>query len=214
MLLRKVEEVTLDLLNLKNELRNLSKNNRLQKQNIAELSKNTEQMKKDIITLMILLAILFSCKKEDPLPTELPPITTEGKNTFGCLINGEIYVPDIRRMSFNVAITMDFPQNPDYFFRVNTFRLVDEDDNIQDAAVEFIIDSVSAVGAYSFSHTTVKYENIYYYSDSTYNGSVNIIKYDLNNGIISGTFSFSAIVVDNSNSQIIQITDGRFDLKK
>jgi len=97
---------------------------------------------------------------------------------------------------------------------VNTFRLVDEDDDAQDAEVEFIIDSVSAVGVYSFRHTTVKYKNIFYYSDSTHNGSVNINRCDLNNGIISGTFSFSAIDVDNTNSQIIQITEGRFDLKK
>lgn len=170
-------------------------------------------MKKGISICFVLFALLISCKKEDPLPTELPPITTEGKNTFGCLINGEVYVPDIRRMSFQIPITLEFPMSPDYYFRVNTIRLVDEDDNVQDAEVELIVDSVSSLGVYSFRHTTVRYENVYYYSDSMHNGSVNIIKYDFNNGIISGTFSFSAIDRNNTNSQIVQITDGRFDLK-
>jgi hypothetical protein len=65
---------------------------------------------KHTITLFLLTAsficcsLLFhSCTKTpdepepDPTPTPctncLPPITTEGKNTFGCKVNGKIWLP-------------------------------------------------------------------------------------------------------------------------
>ncbi|HPI12249.1 MAG TPA: hypothetical protein PLK63_14490 [Catalimonadaceae bacterium] len=43
-----------------------------------------------ILFAVSILALLFgtSCKKDNPGP-QLPPITTTGANTFGCLINGE-----------------------------------------------------------------------------------------------------------------------------
>ena len=170
-------------------------------------------MRKGIAIYFVLFAILISCKKEDPLPTELPPITTEGKNTFGCLINGEIYVPEIRRISFSVPITMEFPQNPNFFFRVNTIRLVNEDDNVQDAEVIFAADSVLSTGIYQFSQAVVLYNNIYYQSDTLHSGVLNISRFDSLNGVISGTFNFEAIDWLNTNSQIIQVSSGRFDLK-
>ncbi|MBL0190536.1 MAG: hypothetical protein IPQ18_04090 [Saprospiraceae bacterium] len=40
----------------------------------------------------IILSLASSCKKEK-MPDALPPITTEGKGTFGCKINGEIWIP-------------------------------------------------------------------------------------------------------------------------
>ena len=37
-------------------------------------------------------------KNKEHLTTELPPATQKGKNTFGCMIENEIYVPEIRRV--------------------------------------------------------------------------------------------------------------------
>ena len=51
---------------------------------------------KNILTILVSVAIILSlassCKKEK-MPDALPPITTEGKGTFGCKINGEIWIP-------------------------------------------------------------------------------------------------------------------------
>ncbi len=64
-------------------------------------------MKKEIIFLLLFLVIggswLFSCHKEPPpntLPPPidynvLPPITQTGANTFGCLVNGVVWVPRV-----------------------------------------------------------------------------------------------------------------------
>ncbi len=50
---------------------------------------------KTLITILTIvsLAFLSSCDLfgDDP---ELPPITTEGKGTFGCLVNGKLFLPN------------------------------------------------------------------------------------------------------------------------
>jgi len=43
-------------------------------------------------------ALFATCKKKDPpigtnAIAQLPPITTTGANTFGCLVNGEVWLP-------------------------------------------------------------------------------------------------------------------------
>lgn len=45
-----------------------------------------------LIVFTFLLLIASSCKK-DANKDKLPPATQTGENTFGCLINGEVYIP-------------------------------------------------------------------------------------------------------------------------
>src|ERR1700733_2066445 len=45
------------------------------------------------VILFLLLYINTQCKKSAPPPNILPPMTQEGKNTFGCKINGEVWIP-------------------------------------------------------------------------------------------------------------------------
>ncbi|SFF55548.1 hypothetical protein [Thermoflexibacter ruber] len=47
--------------------------------------------KSKMFLLLSILLTLYGCEKKDL--TELPPATQEGKNTFGCLINGKLFVP-------------------------------------------------------------------------------------------------------------------------
>src|SRR5690606_1950129 len=50
-----------------------------------------------ILSLMLIFAMpgceIEPLKKKDPPEPTLPPITTEGKNTFGCLVDGKLYLP-------------------------------------------------------------------------------------------------------------------------
>ena len=53
---------------------------------------------KKYLLIATALAFTMCCKKTEtnPLDAEiakLPPITKEGKNTFGCLVNGKAVVP-------------------------------------------------------------------------------------------------------------------------
>lgn len=177
-------------------------------------------MKKEYLILILMIVFLMSCEKEKmPLPTELPPITEEGKNTFGCLIENEIYVPEIRRTVWSIPgpqsdpIEFIFPKYPVYFFTVSTIRLVDKDDDQMDAEVEFWVDScVNKPGRYRFSLSVIC-EKGGYNSYRIDNNSLIITKIDTINKIISG--QFSAVLTDFSTyTKTINITNGRFDLKE
>lgn len=52
--------------------------------------------------LFLFCFLLIACKKEDPALTpleQLPPLTFEGKNTFGCLIDGGAWVAKVPPLS-------------------------------------------------------------------------------------------------------------------
>jgi hypothetical protein len=62
-------------------------------------------MKKYYFILALILLSQTACKKDKhingtgtppPQQQQLPPITTEGKNTFGCLVNGEVWLPEVK----------------------------------------------------------------------------------------------------------------------
>ena len=55
-------------------------------------------MKKILTPFLAILLIAASCKKtktESESPDQLPPITQTGANTFGCLINGNVWLPKV-----------------------------------------------------------------------------------------------------------------------
>ncbi len=170
-------------------------------------------IKKGIIILMLI--ICHGCE-DDPIPESLPENSENGANTFGCLINEEIYIPDIRRMvcceGQAVPMIVQFNEIPNGVFDVSTIRVVDDNDNVNDAEVSFLIDSIDLEGEYKINWGTVKFENVYYRVDSTMKSLVTFLKIDIEDKIISGTFEFSAYDWDNP-SDTVEITDGRFDLK-
>jgi hypothetical protein len=173
---------------------------------------NTMFQNLKLICIGTIFTLFYQCEPPEP-QTELPEITQTGKNTFGCLINNEIYVPEIRRMlSFQIAVSLNFPDYPDYFLSIDTRRVVNEDDNILDAEVRFNISNVKQVGKYSIDFGTVLYNANYYHTDSINNGVVIITRIDTINKIISGTFNF--IAENEYSNGKTYITDGRFDLKK
>src|SRR5690606_24956256 len=65
-----------------------------------------------IILSLFLIFAMPSCeteplKKNKPPNPILPPITTEGKNTFGCLVDGKPYVP-LRKQQFKSAFIKEY----------------------------------------------------------------------------------------------------------
>jgi len=43
-----------------------------------------------VLFIIILPAVLSTCREDD----ELPPLTIEGRNTFGCLVNGKLWLAE------------------------------------------------------------------------------------------------------------------------
>ena len=204
-------------------------------------------MKTKLIPLLSLCFLfVFSslrCNKDDDgvfkqkRPTELPPITTEGKNTFGCYVDGELLVPYPRKAIkdnlagfyysgkwgeqyhgiFEMSAAMEGNQgyeskviNLQLFkrvFDVGEYMLYNNDTLIHDTA--------NSIYHFNNASLRVKDENGRLTFDSyrvpnPYSGRMEVLRLDTLKRIIAGTFFFDAV---NKEGDTIKVTDGRFDLK-
>ncbi|MCP4461108.1 MAG: hypothetical protein GY816_24270 [Cytophagales bacterium] len=160
---------------------------------------------------------------EDDFPEELPPITSTGENTFGALMNGEVYVPNGNLLKF--AIDFDFPrQDNNYQFLINTIRSSNET-KLDDARIRILQPNVKSIGVYEIFKASADYHLITYiheerYDTSQFNackqlvGELNVIQLDTINKIISGTFELNLTELDPPTEECLEITRGRFDLKE
>ena len=166
-------------------------------------------MKKySIYTLFLFSLVIYlsACQKDD----ELPPVTLEGKNTFGCLVNGALWLP---KGSFNVPGTSaDYTSG--YFLTFNAGN--------ESSGFSFLVKEPLEINRnYDLADTAeVKayYENeingnVCIYADyHVLNGSLEIAKFSLayQNKVLSGTFEFTTYNPDCGDT--IKVTEGRFDI--
>ncbi|MCX8492427.1 MAG: DUF6252 family protein [Cyclobacteriaceae bacterium] len=177
-------------------------------------------MKKLLLNLAILTLItlhfsgcdLFG-KKEEPKPKteleKLPPITQEGKNTFGCLVNGKAWVAATQTdaVAFYQLGTLQISGNLSQPARSVGITLRDEGIPINTGKYSLIptIRTCSSAGLAINQFTTCLYD-----CSNTLFGQIEISKLDRKNYIVSGTFEFSTVV---SGCDTLKITNGRFDIK-
>ena len=186
-------------------------------------------MKIILIACLAILLTAASCKKNNnnSAPDQLPPITQTGANTFGCLINGNVWLPKGYDGRFvNSRITID-PTYADGDLTIKVYRL----EGGFRHSITLTSDSIKAVGIYMINtNSKAKFilqknnsdESIsycYVYSSSlngnpnNITGFIKITKYDLVNRIFSGEFE---ITFNNTNCGFgdpVRITQGRFDYK-
>lgn len=163
------------------------------------------------LPLLILLA-LFSCKKENPNPEKLPPATQQGKNTFGCYINGEVWVPYAPTL-FDRKITPVFGD----WIRVETQRFENSDgSDKQEIVISFKPEASNEEKTYFFENGNAsalffsKTPDCDYFIENNLEGSITITKYDLQEKVLAGTFEFT---LDKENCTTLHFTDGRFDIR-
>ena len=189
-------------------------------------------MKNFLLVPLMAVAWLCACRQE-PLPqdpplvpidyTVLPPATQEGKNTFGCLVNGEVWIPRVPIFAVTIydkAISFDESKGLGYGY--GTFTLADN----------LIDDWMSLSFGFTFFepsvfHTTPddsdsslfsvlfrRGNSGYYepdYSVPLASNTWKVTKVDTVKNFISGTFEFTLIHKTNPNDTI-KFTEGRFDL--
>ncbi|HXC06806.1 MAG TPA: hypothetical protein VNZ86_18740 [Bacteroidia bacterium] len=172
------------------------------------------------IPVFLLTVLLLSCKKDpstSPSPTnsqtvvwQLPAETTSGKGTFGCLINGQLWLP-------SSAIS------PPLTFSRSHSRLTIHANDDSEYAFVFVCPPIKKDTTFTVSDNTIHNLNqsfsCYFMYGSVkvqglpvhgYQGTFTFTRYDTVNSIYSGTFSLNAI--DTVSGQTIQLTQGRFDL--
>ncbi|HBY54848.1 MAG TPA: hypothetical protein DEH15_20755 [Marinilabiliales bacterium] len=176
-------------------------------------------MKKQSVFLLVTLLsfILFSagsCEKDEE--PQLPPITQTGAGTFGCLVNGEIWVAKNR--PFGSPIGASNNQWEDKRWVINGAA---ENSGI---SIHICRDSVlkgesTLKGSFEFDENCSN--GMIYLEDYTPQtasfqtsyedvGKIYISRFDTVDRIISGTYYFDAV---NSSGEKIEIRDGRFDVK-
>lgn len=163
--------------------------------------------------LVIIGLLFFSCKKDKKAPIDqLPPATQTGQNTFGCLINGEVYTP--KGAVTEPRLYANYYNGGVYLIRaVNVdsriYIYIKSDSSIINNTGNYPLVSSSSAGFYS-QYVNLK-SNCDMSTDSVNTGTLTITNYSITSQkrIISGTFYFT---VKKTGCPDIKVTDGRFDI--
>ena len=174
-------------------------------------------MKTTFVIIFAACTLFTSCKKDHE--DTLPPATQTGAGTFGCKINGKVYVPkgSSGTGTPNPRIQYDFNLNGQPYLVIDTKRY--NGSNV-DGSVEIYFSHVTQTGQFTiptnFGYAVGWSSFIPGCGVGNLDPSVQawgggqITKLDIPNHIISGTFDIKAI---KPGCDTIRITDGRFDIK-
>lgn len=168
--------------------------------------------------LLIFLATTISCcnKDDDNPPVEpvdqLPPATQTGARTFGCLLDGEVYLPG--NIPNKLDCVYQYVNNGYYFSLQGSKR--DSNNNVILIGLSTKNLEISANNTYLLkenidqnAYGTYFFNTDRYYTNKIETGELKITKLDYDNHIVSGTFWFD---VKDSNGVVHEIRDGRFDV--
>lgn len=151
-------------------------------------------------------------KWQQPEPLTLPPATQTGENTFGCLVNCEVFVPNGNNLY--PSISEPIINIEEEIFGFDAYNVKDFDCLTH---VRVLVESFADVGTYSCTY----YSSTYFVGcmagfdagfklDTNGSNIVKITRVDAEKGIVSGTFEYNLIQTETGDT--IKITNGRFDL--
>jgi len=192
---------------------------------------------KSICCALIILALpvyFFSCNKN-----KLPAPTQGGANTFGCLING-VPFKGKRCTFFSTSRSATYRTIDNGGSVLIVIRNFDKETK-ECQSLYIFIDSLSFKGVTKYQLTSGIRDTTMNFSFNDYNsvifkkgsplgsppppctnydeksdivdGYVDVTRFDTDEEIISGTFEFTITKAGNSDCEIIEATDGRFDMK-
>jgi len=176
------------------------------------------------ICTFLLFAILSSCKDEiefsDTIEQKLPPITSDGNGTFGCLVNGKLWLPkeykDYARCNYYPWV-----DSKDLFGTLSIVSYCNKFEGGKTAAITIQLRKrVFGIGKHLVYRDNVNNDIVKFRNDITYfegNGIdtsnfIIISRLDSIERIVSGTFQFNLLNLNN-NLDTQKFTEGRFDLK-
>jgi len=183
---------------------------------------------KHIIYLLLLVIVtgFTQCCKEKPTSNNtdtpgLPPATQTGANTFGCLLNGEPWMPQGNNGSGN-NLSIDFdPGFNNGVFGIAAYKAVLGMPNTQGIGigVKDSLNNLNFPKTFTFSRTSLfrasadKDVSCMLLSvdlNTSSTGELTISKLDRQNRIIAGRFNFT---LHQNGCDTLKVTNGRFDMK-
>lgn len=173
--------------------------------------------------LLAALLGLSQCKKSDPDPvSQLPPATQTGANTFGCLVNGQPWLPSGNNGTPNSVALYDPGINTSGGAQVNiaAYRVGSPDTymNLYCGPITPLKSTFTmgiplnrpplaeATGCYEGGSVSFCNSSLAYIK-----GQIVLTRMDEQAGIIAGTFWFTAVRIGSSDT--LKVTQGRFDYK-
>ncbi len=171
-----------------------------------------------LILLLVLTATISCCNKDDDNPPpdpvgQLPPATQTGAGTFGCLLDGEVFLPG------NVPNKLDCVYqfvNGGYYFSLQGSKR-DSNNNVILIGLSTKNMEINASTTYMLkenidqsAYGTYFFNTDFNYTNQIETGELKITKLDFDNHIVAGTFWFD---VKDSNGIVHKIRDGRFDVR-
>lgn len=176
------------------------------------------------LALLVFLLSQFSCRKNSIGEPQLPPITQEGKNTFGCKVNGKVWVPSFKCQLFgNQCAELEYTIVPQFngndtslFFSISAGNDAGSHDYFVIAPMQANC-FIKGIGNYSDSLSVHFFGNLgdFYKYNATFTRMLypefNITTIDAAKKVVAGTFAFTLFTRDLKDSVII--TDGRFDFQ-
>ena len=172
------------------------------------------------ITILFMLCILtFSCSSDDdnangsdPI-NQLPDATQTGENTFGCLLDGEAFIPGGGTNPLDCVYQF---VDGEYYFQLQG-RKRNDNFNLISIGIATIAKEIDEGETYNLleqaeGNVFARYgfSANFSYTSTQDSGQLIITNLDMDNQIISGTFWFDVI---DQNGELREIRDGRFDME-
>ncbi len=183
-----------------------------------------------LLLFSTLLLTLSACKKDYPPETSnepvLPPMTHEGLNTFGCYIDGELFVANEGESVWAIpAVSGSFDEETRYLkiqgtrYREDILENQEAGDDVRFRSYILNLEdsydfNVSEDFTRGYTNTWDSDECDYFYIDYISNlGKLTITYLNEEKNIIAGTFYMTLINPDCEGDTVMNITDGRFDFR-
>ena len=181
------------------------------------------QMKNFLLFAFVLLSIASSCNDDDlePRPGETPletlnrlvPATQTGAGTFGCLVNGEVWIPEsdgVHDITIDARIGTTNPNNM-------TIQLMKEpisDDRSQRMTIGTVYrlgEKIRMKTGSNFVDFSLPGNCRKIHIDTTLENYIIVDRVDASRDIMSGRFACT-MQEDDCPDTKIEITEGRFDV--
>ena len=184
-----------------------------------------------LLPLVLAFTTLSGCEKDDgpkygyPPKIDynvLPPETQEGLNTFGCKVNGKVWVARVLPVGIIIRdiealVSESSGSGGSLISAYMVDPAIDAHEYIQIAVTptyfntgDYCFDNANVTFMYDRKNFNNTITSDYFH---TSNDCVTITKLDTANNIISGTFACTLVPDSTKLNNKIEITEGRFDLK-
>jgi hypothetical protein len=176
-----------------------------------------------LLVILFLAILLGSCEdnhttnptqNKPPTEEQLPPITTTGAGTFGCKVNGKVWVAKSNKSWPHIYFAFDRANNNSLILSGNIINKPIDDLKVSfwfqyiPNSTNYIIGFNNTINLTAGSFRDFN-TNIVWLTDSARGGKVTLLHFDSIRQIISGTFNFDCI--NKETGEVIKITEGRFD---